>query len=69
MFRPTITDMQDKHCGNCYDIYHIQGRYKGNFVVAANGRHLCVLSLNKVNIEAITTILVVHVGNGRAEHV
>ena len=20
MFRPTITDMQDKYCGNCYDV-------------------------------------------------
>ena len=20
MFRPTVTDMKDKYCGNCYDI-------------------------------------------------
>ena len=23
----TITDMQDKYCGNCYDIYFIRSRY------------------------------------------
>ena len=28
-----------------------------------------VLALNKVNIVAVTTILVLHVGNGRSEHV
>ena len=27
MFRPTITDMQDTYCGNCYDIYLIQSQY------------------------------------------
>ena len=27
MFRPTIIDMQDKYCGNCYDIYLIQFQY------------------------------------------
>ena len=73
MFRPTITDMQDKYCGNCFDIYLIQSQYKGkhkrggrvtSFVVAAAGRNLCILALNKVNIEAVTTVLVVHVGNG-----
>ena len=26
MLRPTITDMQDKYCGNCYDIYPIQSQ-------------------------------------------
>ena len=51
MFRPTITDMQDKYCGDCYDIYPIQSQY------------------TKVNIVAVTTILVLHVGNGRSEHV
>ena len=78
----TITDMQDKYSGNRYDIYLIQCQYKGNhkrggaaegrvtsFVVAAAGRHLCILALNKVNIVAVTTILVLHVGNGRSEHV
>ena len=45
MFRPTITDMQDMYCGDCYDIYLIERQYKGNhkrggasFVVAAEGR-------------------------------
>ena len=76
------TDMQDKYCGDCYDIHRIQSQYKGthkrggaaegratSFVVAAKGRHLCILALNKVNIVAVTTILVLHVGNGRSEHV
>ena len=36
MFRPTITDMQDKYCGDCYDIYTIQSQYTK---VAAFGRH------------------------------
>ena len=82
MFRPTITDMQNKYCGDCYDIYVIQSQYKGNhkrggvaegritsFVVAAEGRYLCILALNKVNILAVTTILVLHVGNGQSEDV
>ena len=76
------TDMQDKYCGDCYDIYTIQSQYKGNhkrggaaegratsFVVAAKGRHLCIFALNKVYIVAVTTVLVLHVGNGRSEHV
>ena len=82
MFRQTITDMQDKYCGNCYDIYLIQSQYTK---VAAFGRHhkrggaafgratsfevSFVLALNKVNIVAVTTILVLHVGNDRSEHV
>ena len=37
MFRPTITDMQDKYCGTCYAIYLIQSNYGK---VAAFGRHL-----------------------------
>ena len=65
------TDMQDKYCGHCYDIYPIQSQYTK---VAAFGRATSfvvsfVLALNKVNIVAVTTILVVHVGNGRSEHV
>ena len=32
----TITDMQHKYCGNCYDIYLIQSQYTK---VAAFGRH------------------------------
>ena len=82
MLRPTITDMQDRYCGNCYDIYLVQSQYKRkpkrggaaegcatSFVVAVKGRHLCILALKKVNIVAVTTILVLHVGNGRSEHV
>ena len=46
MFRPTITDMQDKYCGNSFDIYLIQSQYTKvgaatSFVAAATGRHLC----------------------------
>ena len=72
-----MTDMQDKYCGNCYNIFLIQSQYKGHakgggsaegpatyYVVAAKGRHLCILALNRVNIVAITTILVLHVDNG-----
>ena len=29
MFKPTITDMEDKYCGACDDIYPIQSQYKG----------------------------------------
>ena len=82
MFRPTITDMQDKYCGDCYDIYLIQSQYTK---VSAFGRHhkrgdaafsratslvvSLVLALNKVNIVTVTTILALHFGNGRSEHV
>ena len=73
MLRPTITDMQDKYCGDCYDIYLIQSQYTK---VAAVARHherggaafgrdtsfavVYVLALNRV--VAVTTILVLHVG-------
>ena len=30
VFRPTITEMQDKYCGDCYAIYLLQSQYKGN---------------------------------------
>ena len=71
MFRPTITDIQDKYCGDRYDIYRIQSPYTK---VAAFGRATSfvfsfVSALNRVNIVAATTILVFHVGNGRSEHV
>ena len=68
------TDLQDKYCDHCYDIYRIQSQYKGNhkrggpargratFAVAANGRHICTLALNSANAIAMTTILVLHVG-------
>ena len=73
--------MQDKYCGDLHDIYLTQRRYKGNhkrggaaegcatsFVVAAKGRHLCILALNKVNIVAVTTILVLHVDKPRRQN-
>ena len=70
MFRPTITDIQDKYCGDRYDIYRIQSRYTK---VAAGRATSFVVSfvsaLNTVNIVAVTTILVLYVGNGRSEHV
>ena len=69
------TDMQDKYCGDCYDIHPIQSRYTK---VAACGRHhkrgdaafgratsfvvSFALALNRVNVVAVTTILVLHVG-------
>ena len=28
--RMSNTDMQDKYCGDCYDIHPNQGQYKGN---------------------------------------
>jgi hypothetical protein len=71
MFRRTITDMQGKYCGDCYDIYPIQSQCTNvaafgcgtSFVVSF------VLALNRVSIVAVTTILALHVGNGRSEHV
>ena len=82
MLRPTITDMQDKYWGNCYDIYLIQSQYAKAAACArhhkrdgpASGRATSfvvsfVLASNKVNIVAITTILVLHGGNGRSAHV
>ena len=79
--RPLPT-CKDKYCGNCYDIYFIQSQYTK---VAAFGRHHkrggaafglatsfvvpFVWTLNKVNIVAVTTLLVLHVGKGRSEHV
>ena len=82
MFRLAITDMQDQECGDCCNIYLIQSQYTK---VAAFGRHhkrggadfgratsfavSFVLALTKVNILAITEILVLHVGNGQSEHV
>ena len=69
MRRPTITHMQDKYCGDCYDIYPIQSQYTK---VAAFGRHhkrggaafghatsfvvSFVLALNRVNIVTVTTL-------------
>ena len=59
-------DMQDKYCGDCYDIHSIQNIKKETTKEVAQ---LCILALNKVNIVSSTTILVLHVGNGRSEHV
>ena len=68
------TDMQDKYCGDCYDIHPIQSQYtkaacdrhhkRGD---AAFGRATFfvvsfVLAMNKVNIAAVTTILILHIG-------
>ena len=36
MLRPSITDMHDKYCGDCDDIYLIQSQY---IKMAAFGRH------------------------------
>ena len=82
MFRPTNTDMEDKHYGYCYDIDLIRIQYS---MVVAFGRHhkrgveasgcatpfvvFFVLAMNKVSIVAVTTILVLHIGNGQSEHV
>ena len=69
MFRPTITVMQDTYCGDCYDIYLINSQYTK---LAAFGRATCFLVsllLIKLNIVAVTTILVLRFGNGRSEHV
>ena len=75
MFRPTITDMEDKYYGDCHGSYLIQSQYKGDrkrggattsivtsSVAAAKGRRLCTFALNRVNIVAVATILVLHVG-------
>ena len=75
MLRPTITDMQDKYCGDCNDIHVIQSQYTK---VAAFGRHhkrggaafgraasfvaSFVLAFERVNIVAVNAILVLHVG-------
>ena len=62
-----ITEMQGKHCGNCYDIYLTQSQYTK--VAATSFVVSFVLAVNKVNIVAVTTMLVLHVGNGGSEHV
>ena len=68
--------MRSKYCGDCYDISCIERQYSK---VTAFGRHhkrggpafgratsfvvSCALGLDKVNIVAVTAILVLHVGN------
>ena len=49
----TINDMKDR--------YSVIAMIFTSFVVAARGRHLCILALNEVSIVAATTILVLHV--------
>ena len=75
MMMSNHTDMQDKYCGDRYDIHPLQSQYTK---VATVGRHRktggtafgratsfvvsFVLALNRVNITAVTTTLVLHVG-------
>ena len=79
------TDMQDKYCGDCCDLHPIQSQCTEVAAVgrhhkrggAAEGRATSfvvsfvffVSPVKKVKIEASTTIRVLHVGNGRSEHV
>ena len=58
IFRPTITDVQDEYCGECYDIRSIQNQNQGNH--KRGGRRQP--PLNRVNIVAVTTALALHVG-------
>ena len=66
MFRPTITDMQDKHCGDCYDIHPIQSRHHKRCDAALDRATSFVVSfvfaLNRVNVVAVTTMLVLLAG-------
>ena len=39
MFRPTITDLQDKYCCSCYNIYLTQSKYKGNHKRGGAAKH------------------------------
>ena len=59
--------MQEKYCGHCqYKGHHKRGGAAEvrvtSFVVAAVGRHLCILALNRVNVVAVTTIVGLYVG-------
>ena len=68
--RPTdspssLTETQSKYCVECYDIYSMHSHQKGG---AASNRATSfvisfVLAFNKVDIVAVTTILVLHVGS------
>ena len=56
MLRPTITGMQDKYCGDCYDIYPIQSQYKGGEAAFGSATSFVVsfvVVLNKVHIVAV----------------
>ena len=66
-FRPTMTDMQDKYCCDCYEKYFIKSQYTK---VPAVGRATSfvvsfVLGFDGVNIVAVNAILVLHVGKTR----
>ena len=61
MFSPTITDMQDK--------YSKPINKGGGLRLAAATTKEVAIALTKANIVEVTKILVLHVGNGRAEHV
>ena len=52
------TDMQDKYCGNCYDIYLIQSKYTkvGPFGRATSFVVAFVEAVNIVNVVAVKTV-------------
>ena len=62
MFRPTITDIQGMCNGDDHDIYLIQSQYTKMTAFGSASGVLCILALNEVNIVAVTTKLVLHVG-------
>ena len=70
MFRLNITDMQDKYCDSCYDIHLFKVNTKETAKeVAAEGRAtFCVVEAEGRHL-AVTTLLALHVGNSRSEHV
>ena len=57
------TDMQDKYCADCYDIHPFKSNIQRWQPLAATSLVVSlVLVLNTVNIVAVITILVLHVG-------
>ena len=44
------------------EVARLKASLATSFVVADKGRHFCILALNRVNVVAVTTILVLHVG-------
>ena len=82
MFRPTITDMQDRFVvtATIFTVFraNIQRCWPLVATTSAVGRAVgratsslvsIILDLNRVNIVTLTTLLVLHVGNGRSKHV
>ena len=55
------TDMQDQYCGHSNDVNPIQSQHKGGGRGTSSVVSF-VLALNRVNVIAVTTILVLHVG-------